>query len=389
MVCEWTEYMMKLAKVLLVCLFAASWPVCAFAQFAAQQTWGATSTGSANAQVVSIPNVSSLADLIGVPIRFVAGFTNTGSTTAAIGGLAPIAIKSPSPTGPIALVGGEIQAGNPQELIYDGTTLYMTVFRGSLPGTPTPLLAPRSYYVTATGSDANTCLIGFPCATIQHVINVAQTLNMNGYNVTVNVGPGTYAPFVGGPLNGSGFIIIVGDIVTPTNVLVSAASGEAVYIQSPGYILEGLELASASNGAAPHTGAGLRTGATVQLKNMAFSTCASAHLWTDPSGYIVFSGALNGAPSDFYWIVGAAPSHMFIGSGVVNLGLTNLTVTGTPAFSNFAVATNLGQILGPYNSVTGTATGAKCLATLNSIISGTSTFPGNTGCSTLTGGQFN
>jgi hypothetical protein len=62
------------------------------AQLAARQTWGGLSGGSANAQTLTIPNVTNISDLVGVPIRFVAQFTNTGAMTLTINSLAPVTV---------------------------------------------------------------------------------------------------------------------------------------------------------------------------------------------------------------------------------------------------------------------------------------------------------
>ena len=60
-------------------LIAVSAGAAMAAPFPEQGTYGGTSGGSANAQTVAIANYS--AKLVGVPIRFIPGFTNTGATT--------------------------------------------------------------------------------------------------------------------------------------------------------------------------------------------------------------------------------------------------------------------------------------------------------------------
>jgi hypothetical protein len=363
------------------------------AQFAEQQMYCAGSCvgGTASAITLAIPNISSASDVLGVHINFKVAAANPSAATIAVGSTTPLPVKKIGASGLIPLVGAELQPGVVESIISDGSEYILHT--GTAP--PVSLSAPLSYYVATTGSDSNNCLsVSTPCLTIQQAISLTQSINMNGFYVTINVAAGTYAPFIGTALNGSGTIFIIGNTTTPTSVLINATSGEAIWIQAAGYILEGLETATAANGALPHIGACLRAAATVQIKNMAFGTCATAQLWTDPNGYISVSGALSGFPADFLQIVGSAPYHMYAGSGVINLGLTNLQITGTPNFSNaFAYAINLGQILGPYASISGTATGQKYVASYNAIINtngaGVNYFPGNSAGNTALGGQYN
>lgn len=98
----------------------------AAAQFATQATYG-VGAGTANAQTVTIPNASSYADLLGVPLQIVPGATNTTAATLTVSGNSgalsggAIAIRRPTSSGLAALVGGEIQSGQSLMVMYDGT----------------------------------------------------------------------------------------------------------------------------------------------------------------------------------------------------------------------------------------------------------------------------
>lgn len=81
-----------------------------------QASFGGTSTGSANAQIVSVGTFSG-AD--GSTINFTAGFTNTGSMTIQVGPSgSPIAVLKNGPSGPVNLVAGDIAAGNIYSISY-------------------------------------------------------------------------------------------------------------------------------------------------------------------------------------------------------------------------------------------------------------------------------
>lgn len=79
-------------------------------------SFGGTSTGSANAQIVSAGTFSG-AD--GSTINFTAGFTNTGAMTIQVGPAgSPIAVLKNGPTGPVNLAAGDIAAGNIYSISY-------------------------------------------------------------------------------------------------------------------------------------------------------------------------------------------------------------------------------------------------------------------------------
>ena len=81
-----------------------------------QTSFGGTSTGSANAQIVSAGTFSG-AD--GSVINFTAGFTNSGAMTVQVGPAgAPIAVLKNGPTGPVNLASGDIAAGNIYSISY-------------------------------------------------------------------------------------------------------------------------------------------------------------------------------------------------------------------------------------------------------------------------------
>ena len=101
----------------LVLLIFFIWPVLALAQFSDQRQFAYFSTGSGNAQIITIPNYNLDT---GVAIRFVASFANTGFTTLNVNGTGVKNVLKSTPSGLIALTGGEISVGSIIEVIYDG-----------------------------------------------------------------------------------------------------------------------------------------------------------------------------------------------------------------------------------------------------------------------------
>lgn len=82
---------------------------------------GGTSTGSANAQVISAPVPTSFSLTAGNQVNFKAGFSNTGATTLNVNGQGAVNLFKGSTSGPTALTGGEVVATNTVVAIYDGT----------------------------------------------------------------------------------------------------------------------------------------------------------------------------------------------------------------------------------------------------------------------------
>lgn len=89
--------------------------------------WCGASTGTANAQTVTTPS-SMLAFPTGTSIAFQigAGLTNTSATSVTVGTFGTFPVRKDSPTGPIALTGGELVAGNIVSGRFDGTYIQLT-----------------------------------------------------------------------------------------------------------------------------------------------------------------------------------------------------------------------------------------------------------------------
>lgn len=79
-------------------------------------SFGGTSTGTANAQIVSAGTFTG-AD--GSQINFIAGFTNTGAMTLQVGASgSPIPLLKNTPSGPGNLAAGDVTAGNAYSVAY-------------------------------------------------------------------------------------------------------------------------------------------------------------------------------------------------------------------------------------------------------------------------------
>lgn len=80
-----------------------------------QQSFGGTSTGTANAQVVSAGTFNATD---GSVITFIAGLSNTGAMTLQVGSASAVAVYKNSGSGPVDLASGDIVSGNIYSVVY-------------------------------------------------------------------------------------------------------------------------------------------------------------------------------------------------------------------------------------------------------------------------------
>ncbi len=188
--------------------------------------WAGTSGGSANAQTLSPSPYAPAAYVAGDSFSFIAGFTNIGAMTLNNNSLGTRAVQLPSGNGPIALIGGEVVAGNiitvrdtgTAYLITEGAAINNATFDlSSPPGADVALAVGQKVRVTFSAVSAVALHIatspGLYKITL-HVTadtsaNVDLHLQPNNANysgafsttaLNVTDGTTTVAPFVSGPV---------------------------------------------------------------------------------------------------------------------------------------------------------------------------------------------
>lgn len=107
----------------LVALLAGVLP--ALAQLNASSTW-VTVSGTNTLTSTGIPGVVAQADLLGVPLRFIPPNSNTSAVTYNPNSIGGVAVKKPTRGGLAALTGGEIQAAQEAQFLWDGTEYVCT-----------------------------------------------------------------------------------------------------------------------------------------------------------------------------------------------------------------------------------------------------------------------
>lgn len=246
------------------------------------------------------------------------------------------------------------------------------------------LRANRTYFVRTDGNDSNTGLAntsGGAFLTIQKAIDVVATLDLNGFNITIKVGNGTYTQsltlkeVVG--YSAAGCLVIEGDTTTPANVVISTTNANCFLAKNINstWDLQGLKLQTTTGGSAIRA-----ENASVRYGSVDFGACAIAHIVQDTAAKVECIAN--------YSITGSTLYHWFCNSNSVLLcSNKTITLTGTPNFSvNFARAL-LGGIMNiPANTFSGSATGSRYSVLSNAAIdtagAGASYLPGNAGGTT-------
>lgn len=246
----------------------------------------------------------------------------------------------------------------------------------------------RTYYVRTDGSDSNDGLTnssGGAFLTIQKAINVTAALDISIYNVTIDVGDGTYTSGVNvsGPWIGSGSVILRGNTTTPANVVISTTSANAVTVTSYGRLsILGFKVQTTTSG----IGVAATNGGVVSVAGlMEYGACATAQLYAERFGIITIASN--------YTISGGSMNHVrALAFGYVFNVTNTITLSGTPAFTIFANVDRTAQAEFASNTFSGSATGSRYRAFTNGIINtfggGATYLPGNSAGSIAAQGQY-
>lgn len=257
------------------------------------------------------------------------------------------------------------------------------------------LQAARTYYVRTDGNDSNnnglTNTAGGAFLTIQRAVDeVCSKIDMSIYQVTIQVADGTYTGgvFLKAPI-GSLPPIIVGNVTTPANVVVTTATAStycfaisSTYCASfCTWTIRGIKMTTTGSGVSCVL-VGLPS--RIQVDNCDFGTCISRHMDAQNGGQIW--------PITSYAISGPAVVHAFCGAqGEIRAinGIT-VTITNTPAITRFVDNSNMGLVFYNATTFTGSATGTRyygnTLSLINTNVGGASYFPGDSVGGTVVNG---
>lgn len=358
-----------------------------------QTSFGGTSTGSANAQIVSAGTFSG-AD--GSVINFTAGFTNSGAITIQVGPAgAPISVLKNGPTGPVNLASGDIAAGNIYSISYS-VSLGTFQLLQSIP----PVITIASQAQAEAGSDNTTIMTPLRAnQAIQVLGTPAPAVKVSGWPLRYNLAgalPEYVHPLVAGNL--SGLVVTVNSAVAVT---VTASLGLSVSASLTTSGANGLDTGTEANSTWYHVWVIWNGSTAAALLSL------SATSPTMPSGYVnkVRVGAIRNDASGNLWRTIQYGRRAQVKTGT-NPTTPPAIITGgsgnvfTPVWTALAVGnfvpSTAGIIWGTLNYAQSDGTGAQ-LAPNNSYGSASTTtnsFPigagnsGVTGSNIYTKGQF-
>jgi hypothetical protein len=359
-----------------------------------------TSTGgSANGYTLTISGTQT-AYASGQTYVVKANHSNTGASTlnvtnADATAIGAKAIRVMTAAGESDLRANMMRSGGIYLLKYD--TALNSAAGGFLLLNPTPevrevLIASRTYYVRTDGSDSNTGLVdsaGGAFLTIQKALDTVGGLDFSIYDVTIDLGNGTYSTASGNTLKsyvGAGSVIIVGDTATPSNVVVTTTGSSPVNFLASNvvgtYKLRGFQVTSSGSAA---RGIHSTVGSYVEIESVDFGSGFDIQLRASDFGRLLVTGN--------YSISGGANWHITLVSGFMRCQSRTVTLTGTPAWAaSFIDVSFNGTAVVNGNTYSGAATGTRYAVTANGVINtggaGASYFPGNAAGSTATGGQY-
>ncbi|WP_341913297.1 hypothetical protein [Ferrovibrio terrae] len=250
--------------------------------------------------------------------------------------------------------------------------------------------AATSFYVATTGSDTNHGLTtGAPFATIQHAIDViAKAIDLNGYRATVQVADGTYSAgaAVRAPFTGGGEVFVIGNVTTPANCVISAATTHCFLLRHDAVLsIGGFKLTTSTAGYALYADIGA-TGYIREAVVFGSIVAGYHHLLAQAGGsiYVLSNYSIDGA-ADIHWAA--------VESGRIYAKNITVTLTGIPNFRNlFAWASSMGIIWCDGDAFSGAATGVRYTSDINSVINtgggGANYLPGSAAGSTSFGGLY-
>jgi hypothetical protein len=262
-------------------------------------------------------------------------------------------------------------------IVSDGTNYYTA--RYGCVGRQT-LTAARTYYVRTDGNDSNTGLAntsGGAFLTIQKAVDTVAALDLSIYDVTIQVGNGTYTTTTNLKSTvGAGTVTIQGDVGTPSNVVISTTSannflGNAI---SGKWGITGLKMQTTTSGSCISL---LGSTTVVSVGAVEFGACADTHCLVQEGASLTHTSS--------YTISGGAARHWNAATNATITIASSLTctLTGTPAFSQqFVQSTALSFVRGQGITYVGSATGQRFNVANNAVINtnggGANFFPGST-----------
>lgn len=250
-----------------------------------------------------------------------------------------------------------------------------------------------SFYVSTTGSDSTGTGLssGSPWLTMQHAYNTIQNnYDLNGYQATIQLADGTYSQAfnpsgsVVGQTSVSG-LVLNGNSITPTNVVINASSGAACVEADfdATLVVQNLQVQGVNGLSSLH-------GAKIFASAVTFGLITGIGLNALEDGNIEIAGNCKISGSMAVFASATTGGQILLSTPTTSV---TITLTGTPAFSGaFAETSDFGLISAPHNTFTGSATGVRYTVGagggINTGGGGASYFPGSSAGSVMSPGYY-
>jgi len=279
-----------------------------------------------------------------------------------------------------------VSASDADDIGFDEDTTYTATSVGG--NIRKKLTGSRTYYVRTDGSDGNTgrtATSGGAFLTIQKAIDtIKNKIDLNGYDVTVQVADGTYTAglTVKGGWVGQGNVYVFGNTTTPANCVINATSADCFRAENgAALVIRGFKMTTTTSGACIVS----YTGSYISCQALDFGSSAGSHFEAGTGGVIL--------PDGNYTISGGAVSHFHVGSeGMIFCSTITVTNGSAPTFSSYFAGCAEGSIsCGSVTWSSTAATGPFFLAHKNGTIdigaaNVASFFPGSISGTCNTGG---
>jgi hypothetical protein len=269
------------------------------------------------------------------------------------------------------------------------TTAFITTALSTYTSGRVALTANTTYFVLTTGSDSNTGLVntaGGAFLTIGKALAVASAIDCGPWQLTIQVGAGTFTTPLSLPNTLGALTPILTGIGSTTIISTSTASTPSIVNDgSTPWIVNSMKIVN-SGGPSGYLLA-TKNGGAIKTQSVEFGAAGDAHVFVAGFSSLTFSGN--------YTISGSSGTAHVVVNGTVTYGPgITVTLTGTPSFAAaFVIASNLGLIFAnALTTFSGAATGPRYLAVNNGVIftagGGASYFPGSSVGSVSVGGVY-
>jgi hypothetical protein len=259
---------------------------------------------------------------------------------------------------------------------FTGTVTYADMAAGVI---RERLTANRTYYVLKAGSDSNTGLVnnaGGAFLTIAKALSVASTLDCGTFNLTIEVGAGTYAEAVSLPrMLGSGNFTLTGNTLAYDRVISGSGAGAISNSGGSKWLVSGFELTSTTRNIY-----GSGAGSQLSLAKIKFSGIGAGqqHIYGETGAFFLLNSGtfdIHGGSTGGQFINMARGAQLNCFSAVINLNASVVfsafvqAIGGSASFGSTTI--NVGAF---------TMTGNRFYVGLHGLIStggaGASYFPG-------------